>query len=79
MPYNTGQIPKVGDCIADKQHRRGIVSHIMRLGSTASELVIKWEDGTTGIRYTTPEDFELLDQQIEIADKARKSHHSHSS
>jgi hypothetical protein len=32
-------------------------------GSSRSELVIKWEDRTIGIRYTIHEDFELLGRQ----------------
>jgi len=34
-------------------------------GSERSELVIKWEDRTIGIRYTIHEDFELLGRKID--------------
>ena len=68
MAYNTGEIPKVGDCICDKHHRRGVVSRILMWGSATAELVIRWEDGTTGIRHRMSEDFELLYRQLEVLD-----------
>jgi hypothetical protein len=36
-------------------------------GSSRSELVIRWEDGTVGIRYTNHEDFELIGRQEDEA------------
>jgi hypothetical protein len=41
-------------------------------GSAASELVIKWEDGTTGIRHGVFKDFELLYRQLEVLRRQMK-------
>ena len=63
MPYSTGETPEVGDQIFDLQQRYGIVTHIVMWGSAQSELIIEWEDGTIGIRYTVLEDSELLSRR----------------
>ena len=60
MAYSTGEFPETGDCVRNKEGRRGVVTHILRWDSGYSELIIGWDDGTTGIRYTVQEDFELL-------------------
>ena len=60
MPYVTGEHPEVGDRVCDRRRRYGTVTHVIMWGSERSELVIKWEDRTIGIRYTIHEDFELL-------------------
>lgn len=60
MPYVGGEHPEVGDKVCDKHRRGGIVTHVIMWGSIRSELVIEWEDGTVGIRYTNPENVELL-------------------
>jgi hypothetical protein len=68
MPYVTGEHPEVGDRVCDRHRRYGTVTHVIMWGSERSELVIKWEDRTIGIRYTIHQDFELLgrkdDQEI---------------
>jgi hypothetical protein len=57
----TGEFPEVGDRICDRrQDRFGTVTHILMWGSSSDELVIEWEDGTVGIRYTAHEDFALI-------------------
>lgn len=51
----------VGDRISDKDRRAGTVTHL--IGHTSNqviELVVKWDDGTVGIRYCCHEDFSLL-------------------
>jgi hypothetical protein len=63
MPYLTGEHPEVGDRICDRRRSYGVVTHVIMRGSSRSELVIEWEDRTIGIRYTIPEDFELLGRQ----------------
>jgi len=60
MPYNTGEVAEAGDRVCNAKARLGVVTHVIMWGSEQSELVIRWEDGTTGIRYATHEDFELL-------------------
>lgn len=65
MPYVTGEYPEVGDRVCDKHHKYGTVTHIILWGSSRSELVIEWEDGTVGIRYTVPEDFGLMHRKDE--------------
>jgi hypothetical protein len=60
MPYNTGEIAKVGDRVCDRHQRYGVVTHVIMWGSGKSELVIEWEDDTIGIRYVSHEDFELI-------------------
>ena len=60
MPCNTGEVAEVGDRVCDTKGRLGVVTHVIMWGSEQSELVIRWENGITGIRYTTHEDFELL-------------------
>ena len=72
MPYNTGETPEVGDRIFDLEGRLGAVTHVIMWGSGRTELVIKWDDGTTGIRYLTHEDFELVRRKDgEIVSHAR--------
>lgn len=56
----TGEFPEVGDRIRDRCSRYGTVSHVVMWGSGRAELVIQWEDGTVGIRYTAHEDFALI-------------------
>ena len=63
MPYVSGEHPEVGDRVCDRHRRIGVVTHVIMWGSVRSELVIEWEDGTVGIRYTIPENFELLDRR----------------
>ena len=65
MPYVTGEHPEVGDRVCDRRRRYGTVTHVIMWGSERSELVIKWEDRTIGIRYTIHEDFELLGRKID--------------
>jgi hypothetical protein len=63
MPYATGEHPEVGDRVYDRHHRFGTVTHIMRWGGGSWELVIKWEDGTLGIRNTSHEEFVLVSRR----------------
>ena len=65
MAYRKGEHPEVRDYVRDRNNRRGIVTHVMMWGSGRCELVVEWEDGTIGIRYTAHEDFELLRRQGE--------------
>jgi hypothetical protein len=65
MPYNSGEQPEVGDRVCDRHRRFGIVRSIMRWGGGPWELVIKWDDGTIGVRHTVHEDFELLGRREE--------------
>jgi len=60
MPYIDGEVPEAGDYVVDQQGRFGVVTHIIQFGSFQSEFVVRWDDGTIGIRYKTPEDFELI-------------------
>jgi hypothetical protein len=60
MPYIDGEVPEAGDRVVEERGRCGVVTHIILFGSSQSEFVIKWDDGTIGIRYKTPEEFELI-------------------
>jgi len=62
MPYATGQEPRVGDAVCDRGRRIGTVTHIMHRGVTPGELVIEWDDGTIGIRYSCHETLMLLER-----------------
>ena len=63
MPYCTGEEPMVGDAVSDKERRVGTVTHIMHYGGGPAELVIEWEDGTTGIRYCCHEELMLIERR----------------
>ena len=60
MLYIDGEVPEAGDHVVDQKGRFGVVTHIIQFGSSQSEFVIKWDDGTIGIRYKTLQDFELI-------------------
>lgn len=63
MPYVTGENPEACDLVSDRFGRTGTVTHVIMWGSICSELVIEWDDGTTGIRYAVHEDLELLSRR----------------
>ena len=42
----------VGSIVTDNERRSGFVSHIVHYGDGPEELVIQWDDGTLGIRYS---------------------------
>ena len=60
FPYISGEIPALGDRVSDRSLRSGIVTRFLFFGDV-SELVVEWDDGTTGIRYQ-PEDFVLVER-----------------
>ena len=63
MPYFTGQEPMVGDAVSDRDRRVGFVTHIIQFGVNPPELVIDWEDGTTGIGYFDHEALVLVERR----------------
>jgi hypothetical protein len=63
MPYDTGQEPMVGDVVCGKFGGVGTVTHIFRYGASRAELVVKWKDGTIGIRYVAPEALMLIERR----------------
>lgn len=62
MPYATGEIPTVGDIVADSRGRVGTVTHLIHYGGPPEELVIKWDDGTVGIRYSRFDRLKLIER-----------------
>jgi hypothetical protein len=61
MPYLSGETPALGDQISDSSRRVGTVTHILYYGEIP-ELVVKWNDGTIGIRYRVHDDFVLIER-----------------
>jgi hypothetical protein len=41
----------IGDEVSDADRRRGVVTHLVSTEAEDVEMVIEWEDGTTGIRH----------------------------
>jgi hypothetical protein len=60
MPYASGETPEVGDRISDQEGRVGTVTHINPGPRNPTELTIRWDDGTVGIRYPNLGDFTLI-------------------
>jgi hypothetical protein len=58
--YATGETPVIGDIVSDEYENTGVVTRIMYWGSEHAELVIERDNGVIAIRYTMPEDFELI-------------------
>ena len=59
-PYVSGEGPALGDRVSNSSNRTGTVTRFLYFGD-AAELVVEWDDGTTGIRYL-PEDFILVER-----------------
>ena len=74
MPYFTGQEPMVGDAVSDRDRRIGFVTHIIHFGANPPELVIDWEDGTTGIGYFDYEALVLVERRNVSAEAWQGSH-----
>ena len=49
-PYISGEVPTLGDLVSDSSSRSGIVTRFLLFGDDL-ELIVEWEDGTTGIRH----------------------------
>jgi hypothetical protein len=47
-PYFSGEIPMVRDRVSDSANLAGTVTHILYRGDDV-ELVVRWDDGSTGI------------------------------
>jgi hypothetical protein len=56
MNYTTGEQPMRGDTVSDDTEREGVVAHLIYQGNELSELAIRWNDGTLGIRHYPDED-----------------------
>jgi hypothetical protein len=65
VPYATGEQPEARDRLCDRRRRYGTVTRVVMWGSERAELVIRWDDGTIGIRNTIQENFELISRQNE--------------
>ena len=60
MPYISGETPELGDRVCDSAQRSGTVTYIFHTRAV-TELIVDWDDGTTGIHYQ-PEDFVLIER-----------------
>jgi len=47
-PYFSGEIPMARDRVSDSANLAGTVTHILYLANEL-ELVVRWDDGSTGI------------------------------
>jgi hypothetical protein len=57
MPYMTGEMPKVGDRVKDKQWRLATVISVLESG-----IVVRWDQGVVEIEYPNANDFELVER-----------------
>jgi hypothetical protein len=60
LPYVSGEIPALGDRVSGSSNRTGTVTRFLFFGDDP-ELVVEWDDGTTGIRYQAA-DFVLVER-----------------
>ena len=66
MNYSSGENPEVGDVVRDGQGKVGFVAYIVHFNNNRQELVIDWDDGTVGIRYSTLDDLSLLRRRRDV-------------
>lgn len=62
MPYISGETAELGDRVCDAQQR--LECHLHFKTRKLTELIVDWDDGTSGIHYQ-PEDFVLLERVAE--------------
>jgi hypothetical protein len=73
MCYGTGEDPLIGDIVGDKSHRTGAVRYFIQYDTGVEELVILYDDGTTGIRHY-PDDIILIARKS--PDEIPTAHHA---
>ena len=60
MPYASGENPRLRDRITNEEGRVGTLLDIAKDRGGISELIVRWDDGVVGLRYSYAGNFRLI-------------------